>query len=104
MEYIIAAVLGLLLGGGIGLAMRSVFKTRYENLKEEAEKEAEVMKEKKLLEVKEKFLNKKAELERETQTRNQKLQQAENRQKQREQALQQRQEELNRKKQELLQI
>ena len=101
MEYIIAAVLGLLLGGGIGLAMRSVFKTRYENLKEEAEKEAEVMKEKKLLEVKEKFLNKKAELERETQTRNQKLQQAENRQKQREQALQQRQEELNRKKQEL---
>ena len=81
--------------------MRSVFKTRYENLKEEAEKEAEVMKEKKLLEVKEKFLNKKAELERETQTRNQKLQQAENRQKQREQALQQRQEELNRKKQEL---
>ena len=60
-----------------------------------------MIKQKKLLEVKEKFLNKKAELEKEVQQRNQQIQQGENRIKQREQSLNQRQDELNRKKQEL---
>ena len=69
--------------------------------REQAEREAEVIKQKKLLEVKEKFLNKKAELEKEVQQRNQQIQQGENRIKQREQSLNQRQDELNRKKQEL---
>ncbi|MBR1594879.1 MAG: ribonuclease Y [Alloprevotella sp.] len=101
MEYIIAIAVGLLLGGGIGLALRQIFKSRYDKLVEQAAKEAEVLKEKKLLEVKEKFLNKKAELDRETQAHNQKLQQAENRLKQREQNLQQQQGETNRRKQEL---
>ena len=41
-----------------------------------AQKDAEVLKEKKMLEVKEKFLNKKAELEKEIQSRNQKIQQS----------------------------
>ena len=54
----------------------------------------------KLLEVKEKFLNKKADLEKEVAARNQKIQQAENKLKQREMVLTQRQEELQRKKQE----
>ena len=89
MEYIIAIVIGLLLGGGIGFAMRQIFKSRFDKLTEQAAQEAEVMKEKKLLEVKEKFLNKKAELDREAQAHNQKMQQAENRMKQREQAMQQ---------------
>lgn len=66
-----------------------------------ATKEAEVLKEKKLLEVKEKFLNKKSELEKEVQQRNQKIQQNENRLKQREISLNQRQEELGRRKQEV---
>ena len=66
-----------------------------------ANKEAEVVKEKKLLEVKEKFLNKKSELEKEVQQRNQKIQQNENRLKQREITLNQRQEELGRRKQEV---
>ena len=44
---------------------------------EEAEKEAQVIKEKKLLEVKEKFLNKKAELEKEVQQRSQRILQSE---------------------------
>ena len=66
-----------------------------------ANKEAEVLKEKKLLEVKEKFLNKKSELEKEVQQRNQKIQQNENRLKQREITLNQRQEELGRRKQEV---
>lgn len=68
---------------------------------EAANKEAEVVKEKKLLEVKEKFLNKKSELEKEVQQRNQKIQQSENRLKQREISLNQRQEELGRRKQEV---
>ncbi len=68
---------------------------------ETASKEAEVIKEKKLLEVKEKFLNKKAELEKEVQQRNQHIQQSENKLKQRELSLNQRQEELGRRKNEL---
>lgn len=53
------------------------------------------------MEVKEKFLNKKAELEKEVAQRNQKIQQAENKLKQREISLNQRQEELNRKNKDL---
>ena len=66
-----------------------------------ASKEAEVVKEKKLLEVKEKFLNKKAELEKEVQQRNSRIQQSENKLKQREISLNQRQEDLGRRKQEV---
>ena len=67
----------------------------------EAHKEAEVIKQKKMLEVKEKFLNKKAELEKEVQQRNQQIQQSENRLKQREISLNQKQDDLNRKKNDL---
>lgn len=70
------------------------------SMQEEAKEEAEVIKQKKLLEVKEKFLSKKNELDKEVQQRNQQLQQAENRNKQREMSLNQRQDELNRRKQE----
>jgi ribonuclease Y len=69
-------------------------------MEEEVRKEAEVIKQKKLLEVKEKFLSKKNELDKEIHQRNQQLQQAENRSKQRELSLNQRQDELNRRKQE----
>ena len=68
---------------------------------EAANKEAEVVKEKKLLEVKEKFLNKKAELEKEVQQRNSRIQQNENKLKQREISLNQRQEDLGRRKMEI---
>ena len=68
--------------------------------KEAAEKEVEVIKQKKLLEVKDKFLSKKAELEKEVRQRNQQIQQAENRAKQRELSLNQKQDELTRRKQE----
>ncbi len=60
-----------------------------------------MIKEKKLLEVKEKFLNKKAELEKEVQQRNQRIAQAENKLRQREMTLNQRQEEQQRRKQSL---
>ena len=75
-------------------------KTKYDGILKDAEAEAEVIKKNKLLEVKEKFLNKKADLEKEVAARNQKIQQAENKLKQRELVLNQRQEELQRKKQE----
>ena len=75
-------------------------RTKYEGILKDAEAEAEVIKKNKLLEVKEKFLNKKADLEKEVAARNQKIQQAENKLKQREMVLGQRQEELQRKRQE----
>ena len=99
---IIAIVAALVLGGVCGfLIFRFVIKGKYNEMVSAAQKEAEVIKEKKLLEVKEKFLNKKSELEKEVQQRNQHIQQNENRLKQREISLNQRQEELGRRKNEL---
>ena len=99
---IIISVAALILGGiGGYLVFRYVLKGKYNEMVEAAKKEADVMKEKKLLEVKEKFLNKKSELEKEVQVRNQHIQQSENRLKQREMSLNQRQEELGRRKNDL---
>ena len=92
----------LALGGVCGyLIFRYVLKGKYKEMVDTATKQAEVIKEKKLLEVKEKFLNKKSELEKEVQQRNQHIQQSENKLKQREISLNQRQEELGRRKNEL---
>ena len=77
---------------------RHIRPAQMKELNDEAKKNAEVIKQKKLLEVKEKFLNKKAELEKEVQQRNQQIQQNENRLKQRELSLNQRQDELTRRK------
>ncbi|MBR0432572.1 MAG: ribonuclease Y [Bacteroidaceae bacterium] len=79
---------------------RHTMPAKMQELNDEAKKNAEVIKQKKLLEVKEKFLNKKAELEKEVQQRNQQIQQNENRLKQRELSLNQRQDELTRRKSE----
>lgn len=99
---IIIAVAALLLGGVGGyFIFRYVIKGKYNEMVIAAEKEANVIKEKKLLEVKEKFLNKKSELEKEVQVRNQHIQQSENKLKQREISLNQRQEELGRRKNDL---
>ena len=101
-EIIIAALVALILGGAAGFFIfRYVIKGKYNEMIVAANKEAEVVKEKKLLEVKEKFLNKKAELEKEVQQRNSRIQQSENKLKQREISLNQRQEELGRRKQEV---
>ena len=99
---VIIAVVALVIGGVTGYVLfRYVIKGEYNKMITEADKEAEVIKEKKLLEVKEKFLNKKSELEKEVQQRNLKIQQNENRLKQREISLNQRQEELGRRKQDV---
>jgi ribonuclease Y len=102
MVYAMIAVAALIVGGICGYSIfRYVIKGKYNEMVEAAAKEAEVVKEKKLLEVKEKFLNKKSELEKEVQQRTQHIQQSENKLKQRELSLNQRQEELGRRKNEL---
>ncbi|MDR2041129.1 MAG: ribonuclease Y [Tannerella sp.] len=72
-------------------------KYRYKALLKGAEKEAEVMKKNGMLEVKEKFLHMKSDLEKQAASRNAKMQSAEAKLKQRELIFNQRQEELQRK-------
>ena len=97
---IVTAIVALVIVVAGYLVSRHLLDGKYRDMMEKAQKEADVIKEKKLLEVKEKFLNKKSELEKEVQQRNQKIQQSENKLKQRELQLNQRQEELGRRKQE----
>jgi ribonuclease Y len=92
----------LLVGGAlVWLSTRFVFKQKFAGRLAEAEKEAEVIKKNKLLEVKEKFVNLKADLEKQVSARNAKLQSAEARLKQKEMMLNQRHEDLSRKNAEL---
>jgi ribonuclease Y len=99
---IVVAVVALIIGGAAGYAIfRYVITGKYKELMDKAEKDANVIKQKKLLEVKEQFLNKKSELEKEVQQRNQKIQQSENRLKQKELSLNQKAEDMNRRKQDL---
>ncbi|WP_455086214.1 ribonuclease Y [Prevotella denticola] len=99
---VIIAVVCLAVGCAGGFAVfRYILTGKYKDTMEKAEKAADVIKEKKLLEVKEKFLNKKSELEKEVQQRTLKIQQGESRLKQREIALNQRQEEINRRRQDV---
>ena len=94
---IVIAAVCFAVGAGLSYVFfRYGLKTKYDNILKEAETEAEVIKKNKLLEVKEKFLNKKADLEKEVALRNQKIQQAENKLKQREMVLNQKQEEVQR--------
>ena len=104
MNYIllISAIVGGLVVGGlvVFLVNRYLLAARSKTILEEAEKEAEVIKKNKLLEVKEKFIHMKAEMEKQANARNSKLQSAEAKLKQREMQLSQQQQELQRKKSE----
>ena len=105
MDIILAigiAVGCLILGGVIGYTLfRYVIKQKYNQTLKEAEIEAEALKEKTQLELKEKYLNRKAELDKEANQRNQKVQNYENKLKQRELSLNQKQEELQKKNREV---
>ena len=102
LSLLIVALVCIAIGVGGGyLLFRYVLTGMLRRQLDEAEKEAQVIKEKKLLEVKEKFLNKKAELEKEVQQRSQRILQSENKLKQRELVINQRHEDVNRRKQEL---
>ncbi len=99
---IIVAAITFIVGGAAGYSIfRYVIKGIYNRMVAEAEQTAQTTKEKKLLEVKETFLNKKLELEKEVQQRNQKILQNENRLKQKELSLTQKQDEIARRRQEM---
>ncbi len=99
---IIVAIVTFVVGGVAGyLVFRYVAKGIYNRHIQEAQKDAEAVKEKKLLEVKEKFLNEKLLLEKEVQQRNQKILQNENRLKQKELSLTQKQEDVVRRRQDI---
>ena len=104
MDYlvIILAVVGLLLGCGIGYFITIfVLKSRVAAKIKEAEEQGDNLKKSQLLEAKEKFLNMKAEFEKEVQARNSKIQQIENRAQQSESRAQQKEQQLNQKQKEL---
>ena len=84
MSIIIALVTFIVGGLLVWFVMRVLMKSRYDAVIREAEKESEVMKQKKLLEVKEKFLHLKADLEKQVSARNSKIQSVEAKLKQRE--------------------
>lgn len=99
---ILTLLIGIVAGTVVSYFIIQVLtKNRIQKRLADAETEAENIKRNKLLEVKEKFINKKAELEQEVAARNQKIQQNENRLKQREMQLNQKQEELQRKNNDL---
>jgi conserved hypothetical protein YmdA/YtgF len=100
--YIIIAIASLILGGVLTWVMiRFVLKSKSERIIREAEKEAEVIKKNKLLEVKEKFIHLKADLEKQVSSRNSKLQSMEAKMKQKELVLNQRQDDLQRRNSEI---
>lgn len=88
--YIIIGIGALLLGGGgVWFLSNTVLKSRTQNIIAEAENEAKVLKDKKMLEVKEKFISMKNDYDLQVNQRNSKLQQAEARMRQREQQVNQ---------------
>ena len=77
--YIIISIVTFFIGGLLTwFVLRVLLKSKFESILREAEKEAEVMKKNKLLEVKEKFLHLKADLEKQVSQRNAKIQSIEN--------------------------
>ncbi|MBQ8606927.1 MAG: DUF3552 domain-containing protein, partial [Bacteroidaceae bacterium] len=100
-EIIIGTIIGVTIGITCGyLLLKTALKKKHDGILKKAQEEAEVIKKNKLLEVKEKFLNKKSELEKEVAARNQKIQQTENKLRQKEISLNQKQDDLQRRKNE----
>ena len=99
---IIEIIFAFLLGGLLTWFVAGVLvKTRRQKMLIEAERESEVMKKNKMLEVKEKFIQLKAELEKQVTIRSAKIQSTEAKLKQRETSFMQKQEEQQRKNAEM---
>ena len=95
-------IAALLLGAALSwLLTERVLGQKTRSILAEAQREAEVLKQKKLLEVKEKFLQLKGDLEQQVAQRNNKLKQIEGRLKAREQELSQRQSDVEKRNQEI---
>jgi len=102
MMEIIIAIVSVIAGAAITwLLLTFALNGKTKRILNEARRESEVIKKNKLLEVKEKFLHMKSDLEKQVSTRTSKLQSQEAKQKQREMLLNQRQDELQKKKGEL---
>lgn len=97
-------IIGSLLVGGLltWLGLRFIFDSRYKNIIKNAEDQAEVIRKNKMLEVKEKFLSLKTDLEKQVNQRNARIQAIESKLKQRELQINQRLEDVQRKKNEAL--
>lgn len=102
---IVIGIIGLLVGAlGAWYATGKMANSRAQNILSDAEKDAEVIKKKILLEAKEESLVLKTEAEKQANARTSKIQVTENRLKQREMTLNQRQEELNKRTSEVEEI
>ncbi|GHU61505.1 ribonuclease Y [Bacteroidia bacterium] len=102
MEIIIASVVCLAVGAIVSkIVIDKITNSKGKQIIEDAQREAETIKKDKLLEVKEKFITLKVDLEKQVNARNSKIQSQESRLKQREMALNQRQDELHKKKSEI---
>jgi len=99
---IIFLVIALICGVGIGLLVNYLIaKSKGDAMLKKAKEDAENLKKAKLLEVKEKFINLKADYEKEVAEREQKFRHIENQHNQKEQTIKQKYQELNHKNQEL---
>ena len=101
-EIIITGIICLVFGGAVAwLLSNKVFNLKGRQIIDGAQKTAETIKKDKLLEVKEKFITMKAELEKQVNARNSKIQSQEAKLKQRELVLNQRQDDFHKKKAEV---
>ncbi len=99
---IIIGAICLIVGGAVSwFIFNSMTRSKSRQIIEEAQKEAETIKKDKLLEVKEKFISLKADLEKQVSARNAKIQSQEAKLKQRELIVNQKQEENQKKRNEL---
>lgn len=99
---VVAALVGVLIGAGAAwFLLNSVLKNKRDSILAEATKEGETLKEKKILQAKEKFLEMKSEHEKAVQERNKKVQQAEDRLKNKERDLSQQIEQYKRKEKDI---
>lgn len=100
---ILFLISGILVGGVLmWVGLRLVFNSNYKKMLTDAEAQAEVIKKNKMLEVKEKFLSLKTDLEKQVNQKNARIQAMESKLKQRELQINQRLEEVQRKKNEAI--
>ena len=99
---LVASLAGVAVGGGFTwVVFNNILKNKKEGILAEATKEGETLKEKKILQAKEKFLEMKNQHENEVRDRNKKLQQGEDKIKSRERELSQQMENYKRKEKEI---
>jgi len=93
---IVAALVGLIIGAGLAIAVwTAVLKKTYKNALADARREGDMLKEKKVLEAKEKISKMQSDLDRQANQRNQKMQQSEQKIRQMQQQAQQTQQSLD---------